>query len=140
MEKRTALVLCTGNSCRSQIAEGLINRDIGDSWQAFSAGTRPAGFVHPVAIQVMAEVGIDISGQRSKSTDEFREAHVDLVITVCDSAAEDCPVWLGAGQRVHLGFADPAKVVGDEATVLSAFRTTREAMRNIVIDYLTTLA
>lgn len=133
--KRRVLVLCTGNSCRSQMAEALINHDLGREWEAHSAGTQPAGYVHPQAISAMAELGIDMSGARSKSTEEFRGEQFDLVITVCDDAAENCPVWLGGGRKVHLGFADPARVTGDDATIRAAFLKTREQIRTTVIDY-----
>ncbi|MCS7220127.1 MAG: arsenate reductase ArsC [Anaerolineae bacterium] len=134
--KRKVLFLCTGNSARSQMAEGLVNCFLGDGWEAFSAGTHPAGYVHPLAIQVMSELGIDISHHRSKSADEFREASFDLVITVCDDAAEQCPIWLGSGQRVHLGFPDPARVPGTLEEQLAAFRQVRDAIRREVLGYL----
>ena len=108
MPKSTALFLCTGNSCRSQMAEGLVNHYLSNEWQAYSAGTRPSGYVHPMAIQAMAELGIDISKNHSQSTDDFRLKKFDLVVTVCDNAAEDCPVWLGEGEVVHISFPDPA--------------------------------
>src|SRR5512136_1180313 len=95
--KYRVLVLCTGNSARSQMAEGLINAQLIDRFVAFSAGTRPAGQVHPQAIAALREIGIDISQQRSKSVEEFRREPFDVVVTVCDAAAEDCPVWLGRG-------------------------------------------
>jgi arsenate reductase len=123
--KRKALFLCTGNSCRSQIAEAIVNSRLGDEWEAVSAGTKPAGYVHPNALRVLAEIGIDHQG-RSKHTDEFRKIPFDLVVTVCDDAAEDCPVWLGQGQRVHLGFPDPAKASGSDAEVLTVFRQVRD--------------
>lgn len=126
-EKRKVLFLCTGNSCRSQMAEAIVNARLGAHWQAFSAGTRPAGVVHPLALQVLAEIGIQHTG-RSKHADEFQGADFDLVITVCDSAAEDCPLWLGKGRRIHCGFPDPAAVVGDEQVVLSAFRALRDSL------------
>lgn len=138
MEKKTVLVLCTGNSCRSHMAEGLINHDLGDSWQAFSAGTQPAGYVHPLAIRALAELDIDISGNVSKSTDTFRDMPLDLVITVCDDAAENCPVWLGQGRRVHIGFPDPARATGSEEAQMAVFRTVRDAIREQVVGYLTT--
>ncbi|GIK41645.1 MAG: protein-tyrosine-phosphatase [Chloroflexota bacterium] len=137
MSTKQVLFLCTGNSCRSQMAEGLVNYFLGDQWEAYSAGTKPAGYVHPLAIQVMAEFDIDISRNRSKSVDEFRYVSPDLVITVCDDAAEDCPVWLGQGQRVHLSFPDPAKVSGSEAERLAVFRQVRDDIRRRVLDYLT---
>ena len=125
------LFLCTGNSCRSQMAEAIVNARLGDQWHAVSAGTRPAGTVHPKALQVLAEIGIEHQG-RSKHADEFRTTPFDLVVTVCDSAAEECPVWLGRGKRVHLGFPDPAQVTGSEAEVLAAFRAVRDAIADQV--------
>jgi arsenate reductase len=122
---RTVLFLCTGNSCRSQMAEALVNARLGDRWQAFSAGTRPTGEVHPLALQVLAELGIQHQGQ-SKSTDGFRGQIFDLVVTVCDDAAEDCPVWLGQGNKVHLGFTDPAKASGTPEQILAEFRSVRD--------------
>jgi arsenate reductase len=130
------LFLCTGNSCRSQIAEALVNHYLGDRYVAVSAGTQPAGYVHPVAIQVLEEVGVETVGLRSKSTDEFRGETFDTVVTVCGDAAENCPVWLAPGNRVHIGFADPAKVTGDTGVVLQAFRETRDQIRASVIDFL----
>ncbi len=134
--KKRVLVLCTGNSCRSQMAEGLINHFAGDRWHAESAGTQPAGYVHPLAVEAMAELGIDLAGGRSKSTEEFRGKTFDLVITVCGDAEENCPVWLGRGRRVHIGFPDPAKVTGNPATVRAAFQTTRDDIRRDVLLYL----
>ena len=101
--KRKVLFLCTGNSCRSQMAEAIVNRQLGPRWQAFSAGTEPAGYVHPKALQALAELGIEHQGH-SKHVDEVREIDFDLVVTVCDAAAETCPVLLGKGKRVHSGF------------------------------------
>jgi arsenate reductase len=121
------LFLCTGNSCRSQMAEAIVNARMGDTWQAFSAGTQSAGYVHPNALRALAEIGIQHDG-RSKSTDEFRDMPFDLVVTVCDDAAENCPVWLGRGKRVHLGFPDPAKVTGMDDEVMAVFRSVRDDM------------
>jgi arsenate reductase (thioredoxin) len=123
--KQRVLFLCTGNSCRSQLAEATVNARLGDEWQAYSAGTKPAGHVHPNALRVLAEIGIEHPG-RSKSVQEYRGQPFDLVVTVCDAAAEDCPLWLGQGQRVHLGFPDPAKATGTEAEILTAFRRVRD--------------
>jgi arsenate reductase len=128
--KKHVLFLCTGNSARSQMAEGLVNHLRGETWQAFSAGTHPTGYVHPFAIEAMHEMGVDISTARSKSVDEFRNAMFDLVITVCDDAAEECPIWLGAGKRVHIGFPDPAKGSLDD------FRVVRDAIRQKIIPVL----
>jgi arsenate reductase (thioredoxin) len=106
--KRKVLFLCTGNSCRSQMAEAIVNARLGEIWEAFSAGTKPAGYVHPKALAALAEIGIQHEG-RSKLADEFRGVDFDLVVTVCDSAAEECPFWLGKGKRLHHSFPDPAK-------------------------------
>src|SRR5512142_3396432 len=107
MEKKRVLFLCTGNSARSQMAEAIVNARLGDRWQAVSAGTKPTGYVHPKAIEALREIGIEHEG-RSKSVEEFKDAELDAVITVCDSAAEECPVWLGKGKRMHHDFPDPA--------------------------------
>ncbi len=124
--KRKVLFLCTGNSARSQMAEAIVNARMGQEWQAVSAGTQPTGYVHPNAIRALAEIGIAISGARSKSAEEFRDATFDLVVTVCDDAAENCPVWLGRGKRVHLGFTDPAQATGNDDEVMAVFRSTRD--------------
>ncbi len=123
---RHVLFLCTGNSARSQMAEAIVNAQIRGQWQAVSAGVQPTGYVHPLAIRALAEMGIDISGARSKSADEFRSQAFDLVVTVCDDAAENCPVWLGRGKRVHLGFPDPAKASGSDDAKLVIFRSVRD--------------
>ncbi len=122
---KKVLFLCTGNSCRSQMAEAIVNARLGASWQAFSAGTRPAGHVHPKAVAALSEVGIQHSG-RSKLVDEYRDVDFDLVVTVCDSAAEECPVWVGKGKRKHHSFPDPAKVNGSDEEVMDAFRSVRD--------------
>jgi len=134
--KSKVLFLCTGNSCRSQMAEGLVNHYRGDDWQAYSAGTAPAGYVHPLAVQVMAELSIDITPQRSKSVDEFRGTQFDLVVTVCDDAAENCPLWLGRGRKVHIGFEDPAKATGSDVERLAVFRRVRDGLRREIFDLL----
>ena len=123
--RRKVLFLCTGNSCRSQMAEALVNARLGDRWQAFSAGTRPTGEVHPLARGVLIELGI-LHGGYSKSTDVWKGQSFDLVVTVCDDAAEDCPIWLGQGRKVHLGFPDPAKAKGTPEQVLAEFRSVRD--------------
>ena len=128
------LVLCTGNSARSQMAEGLINAQLADRFVAFSAGTQPAGYVHPQAIAALGEIGIDVSGYRSKSVDEFRDMPFDVVITVCDDAAENCPVWLGRGQRVHIGFPDPAAEPAGQQP--QQFRAVRDAIQDRLLEYL----
>jgi arsenate reductase len=136
MMKKRVLFLCTGNSARSQMAEGLVNHFLGDRWEAYSAGTAPTGHVHPLATQVMAELGIDISHQRSKGVDEFRDAEFDLVVTVCDNAASNCPLWLGPGRVKHMGFPDPAAATGSEAERLAVFRQVRDGLRQEVFRYL----
>jgi arsenate reductase len=120
--KKKVLFLCTGNSCRSQMAEAIVNAKLEDKWDAVSAGTRPAGYVHPMAIEVLREIGINHSGT-SKSVDSFYETGFDLVVTVCDSAAEECPAWLGKGKKVHRSFPDPAKT-GD----INDFRSVRDSI------------
>src|SRR4051812_17391004 len=113
MTRKRVLILCTANSARSQMAEGLLRHDAGDRFDVASAGTR-ATFVRPEAVTVMREIGIDISGHRSKTVDEFAGESFDLVLTVCDSAKETCPIYPGHGTRVHRAFADPAAVDGSE--------------------------
>ncbi len=136
MDKKQVLFLCTGNSARSQMAEGLVNRFLGEQWEAYSAGTNPAGYVHPLAIQAMAEWDIDITGQRSKAVAEFLGADLDLVITVCDDAAQNCPLWLGSGQVIHIGFPDPAQAKGPQDEQLAIFRQVRDDLRQRVLRYL----
>jgi arsenate reductase len=136
MSKNRVLFLCTGNSCRSQMAEGLVNHFLGETWEAHSAGTRPTGAVHPLAIQAMAELEIDISGQRSKSLDEFHNAEFDLVMTVCDGAADNCPLWIGNGCIAHISFPDPAQVTGTWYEQQVAFQIVRDLIHTRVLDYL----
>ena len=126
--KQRVLFLCTGNSCRSQMAEAIVNTQLADQWEAVSAGTQPAGYVHPNAVAALAEIGIDWQGHTSKHTDQFQDVPFDLVVTVCDDAAENCPVWLGQEKRIHLGFSDPAKATGSEDEVMAAFRLVRDAI------------
>lgn len=127
MSKRKVLFLCTGNSCRSQMAEAIVNAKFGKKWEAYSAGIKPAGYVHTKALVVLAEIGIRHEG-RSKLADEFRGVDFDLVVTVCDDAAENCPIWLGKGRKAHLGFPDPAKVKGSDEEVMAVFRTVRDEL------------
>ena len=124
---KKVLFLCTGNSCRSHMAEAIVNTRLGDQWQAISAGTKPSGYVHPKAIQVLAEIGIDHEGE-SKTADQYRDLDLDLVVTVCDSAAEECPVWLGKGHKVHHSFPDPAVATGTDEEILGMFRLVRDAI------------
>ena len=135
-DKLRVLVLCTGNSARSQMAEGWLRRLGEGRVEAFSAGTHPAPAVNPLAVQVMGEVGIDLSGQRPKSVEGFLGQPLDYVITVCDDAAEVCPIFPGPVQRIHWSFPDPAKVQGDEATRLSAFQQVRDGLRERLESFL----
>ena len=129
---KTVLFLCTGNSCRSQMAEAIVNARYGNEWKAYSAGTKPTGYVHPKAIQVLNEIGIAHVG-RSKSINELHTKDFDLVVTVCDSAAEECPVWPGkAGKRVHHGFVDPAKADGNAEEQMQVFRRVRSEMVEVI--------
>jgi arsenate reductase len=136
MNKKQVIFLCTGNSCRSQMAEGLVNHYLGDEWQAYSAGTEPAGYVHPMAIEAMSELEIDISRNSSKSVDEFRHTDFDLVVTVCDDASENCPVWFGPEKVVHISFPDPAKAEGDVMERLAIFQRVRDDIGVRVLNYL----
>ena len=136
MTRKRVLFLCTGNSARSQMSEGLVNHLLGDRWQAFSAGTRPSGYVHPLAVRAMAELGIDISAQESKSVEIYRQARFDRVITVCDHAAKNCPAWWGEGVVKHIGFVDPAAAEGSEEEQLAVFCQVRDQIRDQVLSYL----
>ncbi|MBM4288996.1 MAG: arsenate reductase ArsC [Deltaproteobacteria bacterium] len=132
---KKVLFLCTENACRSQMAEGLINHDLRGEVQAYSAGVRP-GRVNPRAIQVMAELGIDIGQQHSKSVDEVKDEQFDLAITLCDSAQKECPMFPGAARLVHLGFPDPAKATGTEEEISTAFRQVRDKLRLQLVAFL----
>jgi arsenate reductase (thioredoxin) len=136
MEMKNVLFLCTGNSCRSQMAEGLVNGFLAPEWQAYSAGTRPSGYVHPLAIRAMAELGIDLGGHYSKSPEALSDQSFDLVVTVCDSAAEECPIWLGEGRVVHISFPDPAEATGSDEEAFQVFRSVRDDIRRKVLGYL----
>jgi arsenate reductase (thioredoxin) len=126
--KERVLILCTGNSARSQMAEGLLRHDFGDRFEAFSAGTKPS-IVRPEAIKAMDELGIDLSGHRSKHVDEFLGQEFTYVITVCDNANESCPIFPTATQRLHWSFEDPAGVQGSEEERLAVFRKIRDQIR-----------
>lgn len=132
---KKVLFLCTGNSCRSQLAEAIINARLGDTWQAVSAGTKPAGYVHPKALEVLSEIGIQHQG-RSKLADEFKGVDFDLVVTVCDSAAEECPLWLGKGKRTHHSFPDPAKAEGTDEEIRNVFRAVRDDIEKEMVELL----
>lgn len=127
-DKKRVLILCTGNSARSQMAEGLLRYDAGDKFDVASAGTK-ASYVRPEAIAAMRELGIDISGHRSKHVDEFEGQHFDYVITVCDNARESCPVFFNAAEKIHHSFEDPAAALGTEAERLGVFRRVRDELR-----------
>jgi arsenate reductase (thioredoxin) len=133
---KQVLILCTGNSCRSQMAEGIWRMLGKDKWESFSAGSRPAGYVHPMAIEVMREIGIDLSAARSKPIDEFAGQSFDLVVTVCDSAEEACPVFPGAKQMLHWPFDDPAHATGSDDEVRGEFRRVRKEIADRVQEYL----
>jgi arsenate reductase len=133
--KPTVLILCTGNSCRSHLAEGILRAAAGDRLDVQSAGSKPAGYVHPLAIRVMQEIGIDISTHRSKSMDEFRDRPVETVITVCGNADQACPRFPGQVNRHHWGFADPAHATGTEAEQLAVFRRVRDQIRMVFAAY-----
>ncbi len=136
--QRKVLFLCTGNSCRSQMAEAIVNHRLGDQWQAFSAGTKPSGYVHPRALQALKEIGILHQGL-SKHTDQLRGIVFDFVITVCDSAAEDCPLWLGKGQKIHIGFDDPAEATGSDKEIITVFRRVRDEIAEQIPEVLRNL-
>jgi arsenate reductase (thioredoxin) len=128
MTRKRVLILCTGNSARSQMAEGLLRHDACDRYEVESAGTKPSK-VRPEAIAVMRELGIDISNHRSKSVEEFADHSFDYVLTVCDNARESCPVFPGPAERMHHSFDDPAAVEGTEDKRLAAFRLVRDQIR-----------
>jgi arsenate reductase len=132
--KARVLILCTGNSARSQMAEGLLRHDAGDRFEVFSAGTKPTQ-VRPEAIQAMRELGINISGHRSKSLDEFAGQQFDYVLTVCDNAKESCPIFPGRTVTLHRNFEDPAAVEGSEETRLAAFRRIRDHLREYLRSF-----
>lgn len=135
MSKPLVLILCTGNSCRSHIAEGILRQCAGDLFDVHSAGSKPAGFVHSKAIQVMKEIGIDISGHTSKHMNEFLDRQVNTVITVCGNADQACPMFPGQVNRYHWGFDDPAHATGSEEEILAVFRRVRDQMRLVFEAY-----
>ena len=133
--KPTVLILCTGNSCRSHLAEGILRAAAGDILDVQSAGSQPAGIVHPLAIQVMREIGLDISAHRSKSMNEFLGRRIETVITVCDSAAAACPIFPGQVNRHHWPFDDPAHATGTDEEKLAVFRRVRDEIRSAFTAY-----
>jgi arsenate reductase len=130
--KKRVLVLCTGNSCRSQMAEGWIRHDLGEAVEVHSAGTRPS-LVHPLAVRVMAEAGVDLSRHLSRPVLAFWGQAFDLVITVCDGAREACPHFQGAARQVHESFPDPAGVAGTDEEILARFREIRDQLRERLV-------
>jgi arsenate reductase len=133
--KPTVLILCTGNSCRSHLAEGILQKAAGDILDVQSAGSNPAGYVHSKAIEVMKEMGIDISGHTSKHMNEFLDRKVDTVITVCGNADQACPMFPGQVNRYHWGFDDPAHATGTEEEKLAVFRRVRDEMQRVFEAY-----
>lgn len=129
------LVLCTGNSCRSHLAEGLLRRALGPGYTVASAGSKPAGYVHPLAIRVMAEIGIDLSGHTSKHLDTFLQQDVETVITVCGNADQACPIFPGQLNRHHFPFFDPAHATGTEEEQLAVFRQVRDGIDQVFGAY-----
>jgi len=135
MNTPLVLILCTGNSCRSHLAEGILRAAAGESIRVASAGSKPAGYVHPLAITVMREIGIDISSHRSKHLDEFLDQAVETVITVCGNADQVCPMFPGQVNRHHWGFDDPAHATGTEEEKLAVFRRVRDEIRRVFEAY-----
>jgi arsenate reductase len=133
MKQKKVLFLCTGNSARSQMAEGLMKHLRGHEFEVYSAGVEPKG-VHPAAMQVMKEIGIDISRQKSKHIDDLQGNEFDYIITLCDHAAQNCPVFSGTGIKLHHSFPDPAAVQGSEQAV-EAFRIVREELKQFILRF-----
>ena len=135
MSKPTVLILCTGNSCRSHMAEGILRAAAGDLLDVQSAGSKPAGFVHPQAIEALKEIDIDISSHTSKHMNDFLDREVQTVITVCGNADQACPMFPGQLNRYHWGFEDPAKVEGTDEEIRSAFRRIRDEIKLVFEAY-----
>ena len=133
--KPLVLILCTGNSCRSHLAEGILSAAAGDRIEVASAGSKPAGYVHPNSIEVLKEIGVDISAHHSKHMDEFLNRPVDTVITVCGNADQACPMFPGQLHRFHWGFEDPAHATGTEEEVLNEFRRVRDKIKLVFEAY-----
>ena len=135
MKPPAILILCTGNSCRSHLAEGILRAALNDDFRVASAGSKPAGYVHPLAIQVMREIGIDIGAHHSKHLDEFLSDDVATVITVCGNADQVCPIFPGQMHRHHWGFDDPAHATGSEEQQLAVFRRVRDEIAGVFQAY-----
>lgn len=133
---RRVLILCTGNSCRSQMAEALWNQLAGEAWRAESAGSNPAGYVHPLAIEAMKELGEDLSAAQSKHVNPFTDQPIDLVVTVCDAAKESCPTLTGAAETLHWPFRDPADASGSPEQQITVFREVRDQIKSKIQQYL----
>jgi len=131
---KRVLFLCTGNSARSQLAEGIMRHYRGDEFEVFSAGTDPKG-VHPKTLAVLGEIGIDASGQRSKHISELPAQEFDYIITLCGNAAQNCPVFLGRGVKMHHGFSDPAAALGNDEDMLQAFRSVRDQIKDFILSF-----
>lgn len=135
MSKPLILVLCTGNSCRSHLAEAILRKALGEGYRVASAGSKPAGYVHPLAIKALAEIGLDISEHRSKHIDEFLTQDVETVITVCGNADQVCPMFPGQVNRHHFPFDDPAHATGSEAEQMTVFSRVRNEIRAVFQAY-----
>jgi arsenate reductase len=133
---KRVLFLCTGNSCRSHMAEGWLRHLAGNRYESLSAGAKPSGYVHPLAIKAMAEAGVDISRHRSKSIAEFDGQMLDVLVTVCDNARESCPVFAGAKRTIHHSFDDPAHATGNDEEKLCVFRRVRDEIRAWIEEFL----
>ncbi len=136
MAKSKVLFLCVGNSCRSQMAEAIVNARMGDRWEAYSAGSLPTGKVHPLAIKALSEIGIEHHG-RTKSVDEFRGWSFDLVVILCYSSDDQCPIWLGKGKVIEKPYLNPDSIIGSEAVKLDAFRQVRDGIAADITNLLT---
>ena len=132
--KKKVLFLCTGNSCRSQMADGIVNHDFAGRLEAFSAGTEPHG-LNPKAVQVMAEIGIDISGNSSDHISRYEGQPFDYVITLCGDADEKCPTFFGGVRRLHIPFADPPRATGTEEEVMAVYRRVRDEIRKTMREF-----
>ena len=135
MTKPLILVLCTGNSCRSHLAEGILRRALGDAYEVASAGSKPAGYVHPLAIRAMADIGIDIANHKSKHLDQFLNQKVETVITVCGNADQACPIFPGQVNRHHFPFDDPAPATGTADQQFAVFQRVRDEIRAVFEAY-----
>ena len=133
--KPVVLILCTGNSCRSHMAEGILRAAAGDLLDVHSAGSKPAGYVHPKAIAALAEIGIDISGHTSKHMNDFLDRNIHTVITVCGNADQVCPMYPGQVRRHHWGFVDPAHATGTDEEIMAQFRVVRDEIRRVFEAY-----